>query len=100
MCEASAGCGVAGCVAWASVFGAIMVFVVEVPCVVCGDGLAAACAWLGLTGDEGLPVGAQCLVWCAVPAFGGGASVACGFALAGGALAFAWGCEVGASGAW
>lgn len=35
-----------------------MVVVVEVPCVVCGDGLAAACAWLGLSGDEGLPVGA------------------------------------------
>ena len=58
MCEASAGCGVAGCVAWASVLRAVVVVMVEVPCVVCGDGLAAACAWLGLTGDEGLPVGA------------------------------------------
>ena len=58
MCEASA-CGhVAGCVAWASVLRAVIVVVVEVPCVVCGYGLAAACAWLGLTGDEGLPVGA------------------------------------------
>ena len=89
-------CAVAGRMLW-TVPSFSIVGVSEVEGCVALDGVAAACAWDGVLGEDGGPAGTLYLVRVSVPAFGGGASGAVGFPLVCGAVAFAGVDEGGAS---
>ena len=70
----TAGGSVAVCVCWSEVACPVLVFVVEVPVVACGDWLAASAAGDGVVGYTPGPLEACSLVVCAVAALCGGAS--------------------------